>query len=361
MKNALVFAEITKSEVAEDGTLTVYGKVSDETLDIDRQIADRTWLKGALPEWFKWGNIREMHGANAVGIATEYESKDDGEYVKASVIDPLSKAKVEAGVLKGFSIGIARPRITMDKAAPGGRIVGGEIVEVSLVDRPANPACTLTIAKSATAGMEVDASDFDEATGLVRVEELVEDAEPVEQAEVAEVVDKAAKPKNDPDGDQPEDNAGDPDQDGDTTQGNDDTDEDDTDENPKPKAKAKVDKAVVADTPKAGSILTPEMVKTVLGTPEVRDLIAEIAKAATKATAEAFEQRLGVVEKAARPGGPARTRSQAENVSAIRNEKLTEAARYKAAAADSTDPILADGYLRLAAQAEQQAASPFLS
>jgi tetratricopeptide (TPR) repeat protein len=71
--------------------------------------------------------------------------------------------KVETGVLKGFSIGIKNPRVTRDKVAANGRIVDGQIVEVSLVDRPANPNCQLVLAKSASG----------EAT-LIQVEDLIE-------------------------------------------------------------------------------------------------------------------------------------------------------------------------------------------
>jgi hypothetical protein len=53
--------------------------------------------------------------------------------------------------------------VTRDKVVANGRIVDGQIVEVSLVDRPANPNCQLVLAKSAGADETV-----------VQVEELVE-------------------------------------------------------------------------------------------------------------------------------------------------------------------------------------------
>jgi hypothetical protein len=144
-----------------DGTLMVHGKATDDTLDSDEQVCDPTWLASAMPEWFKYGNIREQHGATAAGVATEYKSEGTEHFITAHVVDAGSVAKVKAGVLKGFSIGIRRPRVVKDNKAIGGRIVDGQIVEVSLVDRPANPACTLTMAK--TIGTE-----------LTQVEELVE-------------------------------------------------------------------------------------------------------------------------------------------------------------------------------------------
>lgn len=158
------FFGIEKSERNADGTMTVYGKATDDSIDIDQQICDGDWLDRAMPHWFKTGgNIREQHSNIAAGVATDYEAKADGHYISALVVDPVSVKKVEAGVLKGFSIGIKNPRVTRDKSAANGRIVDGQIVEVSLVDRPANPNCQLILAKSAVGDETV-----------VQVEDLIE-------------------------------------------------------------------------------------------------------------------------------------------------------------------------------------------
>jgi hypothetical protein len=143
-----VFARIINKERQSDGTLIVTGIATDDTLDVDKQICDPDWLARAMPEWFKYGNIREQHSNIAAGVATKYEQDGTQHIVTAHVVDPSSVMKVESGVLKGFSIGIRDPRISHDKNAPGGRIVDGEIVEVSLVDRPANPSCMLELAKT---------------------------------------------------------------------------------------------------------------------------------------------------------------------------------------------------------------------
>jgi hypothetical protein len=117
-----------------------------------------------MPVWFKsGGNIREQHSNIAAGVAKEYESKADGHYISALVVDPVSVKKVQNRVLRGFSIGIKSPRVVMDKKAANGRIIDGQIVEVSLVDRPANPNCQLVLAKS-----------INGEKSLTKVEELVE-------------------------------------------------------------------------------------------------------------------------------------------------------------------------------------------
>jgi hypothetical protein len=161
------FFDIVKADKNDDGTLMVYGKATDDSLDIDQQICDPVWLDNAMPEWFKsGGNIREQHSNIAAGVAKEYEKRADGHYIHALVVDPVSVKKVDTGVLKGFSIGIKNPRVVRDQKAANGRIIDGKIVEVSLVDRPANPNCQLVLAKSA-----------DGENGWWKVEELIEKEE----------------------------------------------------------------------------------------------------------------------------------------------------------------------------------------
>ena len=161
------YFEIIKADKRDDGTLMVYGKATDDSLDIDQQICDPVWLDRAMPEWFKTGgNIREQHSSIAAGVAKEYEKKADGHYIHALVVDPISVKKVDTGVLKGFSIGIKSPRVVRDTKAANGRIIDGQIVEVSLVDRPANPNCQLVLAKSAEG-----------EAGMWKTEELIEKAE----------------------------------------------------------------------------------------------------------------------------------------------------------------------------------------
>jgi hypothetical protein len=181
---AFSYSEIIKQEKQDDGTLLVYGKATDDALDIDQQICDAGWLEKAMPEWFKTGgNIREQHSNIAAGVAKELNSTSDGHYISALVVDPVSVKKVETGVLKGFSIGIRAPRVVRDEKAVNGRIIDGQIVEVSLVDRPANPNAKLMLAKS------------DNANNLVQVEELVEtiDAETVKGDNMEQEVEQDAK------------------------------------------------------------------------------------------------------------------------------------------------------------------------
>lgn len=132
----------------EDGFMYVKGIATDDTLDLDQQICDPAWLKSAMPAWMEIGNIREMHQSKAVGKATEMEQSGSGFVVTAKVVDEQAAKMVSEGVYTGFSVGIKGARVVKDNAAPGGRIIDGTIVEVSLVDRPANPSAVIEIAKS---------------------------------------------------------------------------------------------------------------------------------------------------------------------------------------------------------------------
>ena len=134
----------------DKGYLNVKGLATDDTLDLDEQICDPQWLKTAMPKWFEIGNIREQHdGSKAVGKATSMTSQGTGFAIGAKIVDPVAAMKVEEGVYTGFSIGIKGAYVDMnDPRAPRGVIKGGQIVEVSVVDRPANPSASFELAKT---------------------------------------------------------------------------------------------------------------------------------------------------------------------------------------------------------------------
>ena len=91
-----------------------------------------------------------MHSTNLApaGLAVLYEPKADGNWIKGRVVENGAKTLVREGVYKAFSVGIAAPRVVKDMGAPNGRIVDGRIVEVSLVDVPANPSCAFELVKA---------------------------------------------------------------------------------------------------------------------------------------------------------------------------------------------------------------------
>lgn len=147
-------------EDPETGTLYVYGKATSPDLDSDEQVVDPDWSAAAMEAWFKSGpNVRVMHNPTAMpagsGVKVEINRDGDGaHWVKAAVDEPTAKRMVQRKHLRAFSVGIARPLIVTDVTgkARNGIIKGGELAEISLVDRPANRSCYVEIAKAASDG-----------------------------------------------------------------------------------------------------------------------------------------------------------------------------------------------------------------
>ena len=176
MQPEMIYAYIGNLTKSRDdkGFLHVKGVATDDTLDLDGQICDPAWLESAMGQWFKTGNVREMHTMSAVGKATKM-SQDGSQFaIEAKIVDPLAATKTDEGVYGGFSIGIKGARIDESadalKRAPKGVIVGGRIVEVSLVDLPANPSAVLELVKTVGGDTvktealgEMDDEDIDKA------------------------------------------------------------------------------------------------------------------------------------------------------------------------------------------------------
>lgn len=187
-------ADITKAERDANGDLIVYGKATGPDVDLDEQICDPAWLRKAMPDWMTWGNLREMHQPIAAGVGLELAAEGDDWMVKSKVVDDRTAKKIEDGALKGYSVGIKNAQVVKDASAPGGRIVGGQIVEVSYVDRPCNPTATLAIAKAVGADSELkpveaepdDAglSDDDRAKAIDLVKTIGPDGELDEQPDI---------------------------------------------------------------------------------------------------------------------------------------------------------------------------------
>lgn len=141
-----LYAEIAKVEDEADGTLKVYGYASTDSEDSDGETITAEAMKAALPDYMKWGAVREMHQPKAAGTAIEAKVQDDGKtWFGAHIVDSEAVKKIKANVYKGLSIG---GRITGRDEMNKALITGLNLVEVSLVDRPANPECVLTMYKA---------------------------------------------------------------------------------------------------------------------------------------------------------------------------------------------------------------------
>lgn len=148
--NVNIFAPITKVVTNEDGSRSVYGMLTGPQLDLDGQGCDPEWLKTAVPEWFETGaNIRLMHQPIAIGKGKELDAMGDDWWLESKVVDPHACKLLDEEILLGYSIGIKGMKIARDARFPNGRIIGGKIVESSLVDRGSNESSKLITAKAA--------------------------------------------------------------------------------------------------------------------------------------------------------------------------------------------------------------------
>lgn len=157
---AKLYAEIAKMEAQDDGTVKVWGYASSEAVDSDGEVIAAEAMKAAIPDYMKFGAVREMHGSNAAGTAIEINVEDDGRtFFGAHIVDPVAVTKVKTGVYKGFSIGGS---VTARDELNKSQITGLKLTEISLVDRPANPDAVFTCYKADKPKDEEEAADKDE-------------------------------------------------------------------------------------------------------------------------------------------------------------------------------------------------------
>lgn len=157
----IVYTSFPIEKMEQEGdTLFVYGKATTPEVDSDEQVVDKDWSGEALKSWFASGpNVRVQHNAQrdpaGSGVKVEIDRDGDGaHWVKAAIDEPNAQLLVRKGHLRAFSVGIAKPLIVRDTTgkARNGIIKGGELAEISLVDRPANRSCYMEIAKAAKDG-----------------------------------------------------------------------------------------------------------------------------------------------------------------------------------------------------------------
>lgn len=152
---SLLYAEITKAEQR-----IVEGVASTEALDNQPgeweghkyagDVIDSAAITDALPDYLKWGNVREMHQPSAVGVALKAEVVDGKLLLAVKVEDDDAWNKVVTKVYKGFSIGGRIVKAVLEKLSDGTyirRILKFVLTEISLVDRPANPDAKILLYK----------------------------------------------------------------------------------------------------------------------------------------------------------------------------------------------------------------------
>ena len=154
-KKPFLFVAFEKVEKQEDGTMLVSGTASSEAVDSDGEVITSEAMKAALPDYMKFGAVREMHQPIAAGTALKCEVVEDGRTtIEAKIVDPTTVLKIEEDVLKGFSVG---GKVTSRDPLNKSVITGIKLTEISVVDRPANPEAVFALGK-------VDGADEPDAT-----------------------------------------------------------------------------------------------------------------------------------------------------------------------------------------------------
>lgn len=118
----------------------VFGYASTPDLDSDGEIITLDAIKNALPDYLQYPTLRQMHQPKVAGTVTNTDVKD-GLYIGAKVIDDESWKMVKEGGYRGFSIG--GNVLHRD----GNVIKEIELVEISLVDVPANRKAKIDVWK----------------------------------------------------------------------------------------------------------------------------------------------------------------------------------------------------------------------
>ena len=192
---AKLYAEIAKMEAQDDGTVKVWGYASSEAVDSDGEIITAQAMKAAIPDYMKFGAVREMHGSNAAGTAIEINVEDDGRtFFGAHIVDPVAVTKVKKGVYKGFSIGGG---VTSRDELNKSQITGLKLTEISLVDRPANPDAVFTCFKADKPKDGEEAADKGDEPAEKTDETPADDTEKADGEKVDEKVDDKEDDKKD--------------------------------------------------------------------------------------------------------------------------------------------------------------------
>ena len=95
MKLKKLYGAIQKVIDQADGTIIVEGIASTEDVDSDGELVKATAMKAAIPDYMKFGAVREMHQPLAAGTALDIAGGDDGvTTIKAHIVDAEAIKKV---------------------------------------------------------------------------------------------------------------------------------------------------------------------------------------------------------------------------------------------------------------------------
>ena len=131
----------------ETGAVRVTGILSSETKDEDGESITADAMRAAIPDYMKFGAVREMHDDIAAGVMLHVAVDDEGvTHCEADIVDEgtIKKLLHDPPILKGWSVGGKKLARDPDNKK---RITKIRLNECSLVDRPNNHDCLVELAK----------------------------------------------------------------------------------------------------------------------------------------------------------------------------------------------------------------------
>ena len=141
----------------DDSQHMVYGPATSEAVDSYNTVFTLDATREALADYEKWRTLRAMHDPIAAGTVPVLELESASLQgcvlqIGARVVDEAEWIKVRTDTYKGFSIGF--DPLDGHYEMRDGRDVfvftAYRLIEISLVDRPANPDCSFTLYRSAS-------------------------------------------------------------------------------------------------------------------------------------------------------------------------------------------------------------------
>lgn len=163
MNQITKFVPITKVDKEKR---MVFGWASTEDLDSDGEIIKADALERALPDYMKFPTIREMHQPKAAGKTISAEIRQNkgvkGLYIAAKIVSDEAWKLVKEGVYSAFSVG----GNVLQKAE--NIIKEMQLIEISLVDVPANPAAVVEVWKAAKGSVVPSKARQKSASGIYR-------------------------------------------------------------------------------------------------------------------------------------------------------------------------------------------------
>jgi len=136
-------------KVIDEEKRIIEGYASTDTLDLEGDIVDLNATRLAVEEYQKFAAVRLMHRAQPIGVIERLQVDTKGLFVRVRVVADDAWKLVKEGVLKGFSIGYANAKRVADTVKTGvSRMISYDLIEISLVDAPANRDCSFVLTKA---------------------------------------------------------------------------------------------------------------------------------------------------------------------------------------------------------------------